>query len=404
MRANTRRRSAPRVTVPLTDNVSAVNVVKEPNKQPGEREYTYEITKSFRNYLSYPVVLIDRNNLSVRLPSQKRVTGETNALVIDVRMTFSDDVQVDVTHVLDRLKDNAPAELHMVKQALNNNRVSISYGRRRIVLTYRVEEFVLRRNDWQAHISELDTVICRAGYEEGVVHPYSEPGQVAIVNHQDDVELFSYRVLINDPFEEFGSRYVNINNLVYYVPVTIDPSIKPGVYIYAKSIHDNDTVYHSFEEADDIVPLFHTAKLAEQLGNPMEHNKRRIEEMQVAHKRELLTKEHELTILKSKIKEDELRRDTEHSNKMHDLKILEAEYKRLEAEYKEKVTIETRRLNEQKAAQEAEANLRAAELNRLKHELEMRGYARKDASEWVKWLPALISGLGALFSLMKKIN
>lgn len=404
MRVNIRRRSDRRVTVPLTDNVSTVNVVKEPSKQVGEREYTYEITKSFRNYLSYPVVLIDRNNLSVKLPPQKRNGGEPNALTIDVRMIFSDDVQVDVTHVLDRLKDNSPAELHMVKEALNNNRVSISYGRRRIVLTYRVEEHVLRRNEWQAHISELDTVVCRAGYEEGVVHPYSEPGQVAIMSNQDSIELFTYRVLINDPFEEFGPRYVNINNLVYHVPVTIDPTIKPGVYVYANSVHDEDTVYHSFDDAEEIVPLFQTAKLAEQLGNPAEHNKRRVEDIQAAHKRELLTKEHELTLLKSKINEEQLRRDTEHAQKMHDLKILEAEYKRLEAEYKHLTTVEARRLNEQKAAQDEEANRRAAELSRLKHELEMRGYERKDASEWLKWLPALISGLGALFTLMKKLN
>lgn len=404
MRPNMRRRSAPRVTVPLTDNVSTVNIVKEPHKQHGEREYAYEITKSFRNYLSYPIVVIDRNNLMVKLPTQRRTETGNNALVIDVRMVFSDDVQVDVTHVLDRLKDNSPAELHMVKEALNNNRVSISYGRRKIVLTYRVEEQVLRRNDWQAHITELDAVICRLGYEEGVVHPYSEPGQVAIMTHQGDVELFSYRVLINDPVGEFGARYVNINNLVYHVPVTIDPTIKPGVYVYANSISDEDTVFYSFDKAEELVPLFQTAKLAEQLGNPIEHNKRRVEEIQAKHKRDIILKEHELTLLKSKIAEEELRRDNEHSDKMHELKKLETEYKRLEAEYKHLTTVETRRLNEQKATQDAEANRRASELNQLKHDLEMRGYHRKDSTEWLKWLPAFISGVGALFTLFTKLN
>lgn len=415
MRTNARRKSAPRVTVPLTDNVSNINVLKEPHKQLCEREYAYEITKSFRNYLSYPVVVIDRNNLMVKLPTQRRTDTSSNALVIDVRMIFSDDVQVDVTHMLDRLKENSPTELHRIKEALNNNRVSISYGRRKIVLTYRIEEQVLRRNDWQAHISELDAVICRLGHEEGVVHPYSDPGQVAIMTHQGNVELFSYRVLINDPVGEFGSRYVNINNLVYHVPVTIDPTIKPGVYVYADSVSDEDTVFYSFDQAEELVPMFQTAKLAEQLGNPAEHNKRRVEEMQNKHKREMLIKEHELVLLKAKISEEELKRTTEHDNKMHDLKKLESEYKRLEAEYKHLTTVEAQRLNDQKAQQEAEAtrqkayneeqaSQRAIELARLKHEFEMRGYSRRDSTEWLKWLPAFISGIGALFTLFKKLN
>ena len=402
MRTNcNRRRNAPRVTVPLTDVVSRINVMKEPTKHIDEREYAYEITKSYRNYLAYPVVLIDRNNLVVELPPQKRRTTSPNAVVVDVRMTFADDVKVDVTRVLDRLRENSPLELHMVKEALNNNRVSISYGRRRIILTYCVEEHVLRRNDWQAHISELDTVICRGGYDEGVVHPYSKEGQVAIMTNQQGVELFSYRVLINDPFEEFGDRYVNINNLVYHIPITVDASIRPGVYVYANSVLDEDTIYHGFDMADELVPLFHTQKLAEQLGNPTQHNQRRVEDMQAKHKRELLSKEHELTILKGKIAEEQLRRDAEHAEKMHSLKQLESEYKRLEAEYKHLCTVEARRLNEQKAEQEKEANRRTAELNKMKHELDMRGYERKEASEWMKWLPAFITGVGALFALFK---
>lgn len=404
MKTNIRNSSVRRVTVPLTDTVSTMNAVKEPNKLLGERAYAYEITKSYRNYLSYPVVLIDRNNLSVKLPAQRRTTEAHNALIIDVSMTFSDDVQVDVGHVLDRLKDNSPAELHMVKDALNNNRVSISYGRRRIILTYRVEEHVLRRNDWQAHIAEIDTVICREGHNEGVVHPYSKQGQVAILSNQEDVELFSYRVLINDPFAEFGHRYVNINNLVYRVPATIDPSIPVGVYVYADSINDEDTVFYPFDVAEEQVPLFTTAKLAEQLGNPAEHNKRKFDVMQAKHKQEILATEHELNILKAQMSEETMRRDNEHAGKMHELKKLESEYKRLEAEYKHLTTVEARRLNEQKAEQDAEANRRAGDLARLKHELDMQGYQRKDSSEWLKWLPAFISGLASLFTVMKQFT
>lgn len=358
--------------------IATIRKVKEvqPTQRMDTVNYAYEIAKSYRNYLSYPIVITDRNNLSVMIPSQRQHSQqEDKELHIDILIKHSADVIFDYTHILDDVDDTSPAELQLIKQVVKNHRVSVKYGRNYISFSYRVDDRLLQRNDYSVYLDQVDTVVSRDGYHQHMVHPYSQIGQALILNQRSD--MFHYRILINDPHFKFGDRYININGQVYPVYRTTDNSVKPGVYVYT-----DKTVCYTFEEADTKLKLFNTETLAKNLGIPEEHVKAQIEQQTLQYRKESLDKEQQLAELKNQHSVEELERKRQHEQLKLELTQRESDYKKLELEYKRLTAIENQRLQE------------------LKHELEMRSANRKDTSEFMKWLPALIGGAAALFGLL----
>lgn len=369
-------RTRPRKVLPTTQTIRKVTAVK-PSKQQGVVNYDYEVSKGFRNYLSYPVVLTDRNNMSVKIPSKRQRYNEDNEceLHIDVTIRYGADVVLDYTHILDNLDDNSPPELKIIKEALNNNRVTVSYGQRYIQFSYRVDDFLLKRNNYSVYLEQVDTVISRGDISFDVVHPYSAIGQALILNREPD--MFHYRLLINDPFNQFGDRYVNINGDVYPVRKTVDHSVAPGVYRYTDT-----TKRYEFKDADKALNLFTTEVLASQLGVPEEHVRAQIEQQTMKYKNQQLELERQLNELKHDHAKSEAKRKKKLDKQTSALKRRESEVKQMELEYKRLSSIEAQRLQQ------------------LKHELETKSANRKDTSELVKWLPAFIGGCAALFALV----
>lgn len=356
-------------------SVSRIAKVKEiqPNDNLDSPNYAYEVTRSFRNHLSYPVVLTDRNNLSVKIPSQRRPINGDPELSIDILIKYSADVVFDYTHVLDYVDENSPMELQVIKKVLNNQRVNVQYGKNYILFSYRVDDLMIKRHHNSVYLEQVDMVVSREDVCRDVVHPYSSLGQALIINHNPFV--FSYSILINDPEKQFGDRFININGDVYQVRSTVDYSVSPGVYVYT-----DITTRYDFHEADEKLKLYTTAAIARQLGVPEEHVKAQIDQQTLQYKRELLDKEKEIAEIKHAQSLEDLVRKQEHEKAMQDIKDREAELKRLELEYKRLSSVESQRLNE------------------LKHDLEMRSANRKDASEFMKWLPALVGGAAALIA------
>lgn len=379
MKGHNKTRTAPRPKLPMTDNITDIEDISRTKRRGGVNEYAFEITKSFKNHLTFPVVLIDRNNFAMELPSQQRSNSGNRDLVVDVTMIFASDVVLDVHHILDGVDEKSPKELQLFKRSLNNNQLQISYDRRKITFSYCVNEFLLRRNHYQVYLDQLDMVVCKKGFDEDVVHPYSLSGQALLVAQK--VDILSYHILINDPDEVFGDRYANINGMTYKVPSTVDSTVKPGVYVYANHLGEDGTRFYSFEDADELVPLFPTVTLADQAEKRNEDFKIRQEEKTLKFKEELMDKEQELTKLKNDISLAEMARKNEHEEKMFALKQQESQLKQMELEYKRLSAVENQRLSE------------------LKYDLEVRQANRKDTSDFFKWLPAVATGILALLGV-----
>lgn len=381
-------------TVPHTFSADSIKAHPNPNDAFAQDDYSYQVTTAYKNTLSYPVVVMHRTNHAVRLPTCKTVDlknqDRERALRVDVIINFSEDVDLDVTHLFDILTEKSSPELLAMKEALRKNQLRVNYGKRRIVITYLVSDRTIRNNNYSVYIDELDVVLCKDGYENHVYHPYSLQGQAILTDTTPN--LFSYRVLINDPNQEFGARYININGSVYHIPPTIDQGLQAGVYIYSSSDSTTPSKFITFEEVDDLLPLYTSAKLAEQLGDAA--STRRLTEEELAHQRKMkaLNKEIELTELKNNVDADKTTRD-------HAYEIQLTEVKQQYEELKLQNQVESQNLATLKSSLEESAKIRDAELNRLKHELEMRSVQRKEGSELIKWFPAIATAIGAMFNI-----
>jgi septal ring factor EnvC (AmiA/AmiB activator) len=146
-----------------------------------------------------------------------------------------------------------------------------------------------------------------------------------------------------------------------------------------------------FESADGALGLYATAHDAKTLGNLAEERKREIEELQYTHKVQFMNMEHEFKRL------------------THDMETRMVEYKRERGEREMELATEVSRLKlvEMRLEQEAkerearyatEKAERESRMLRDKEYYERRSYDRKDSSEIVKWVPAMVLGAGVLLS------
>ena len=355
--------------------VSTKKVTEVADKANARNTYAYEISKGFRNYLSYPVSIIDRNNIAVTLQPQRSLGQFQNELHIDVTIRHCRDVRLDVNHVLDNVDSNSPKELQLIKESLQNNRIDITYDRGSICFSYRVDDQLLRENDYELYLDQIDYVICKAGRELELIHPHSAQGLKQ--SQSMPVDRLSYELMINDPTGQFGMRFVNINGSVLPVPVNALSHMKPGVYRYTSVKDDTQAEHFSFDIADAELNLYMSHALAKSYGNPQENAKMELETKTLQHKANMMEKEAELQSIKNKYAEEEAARKVELERLQHELRQTEIELKRIQA-------LESQRLSE------------------MKFDLERRSANRKDSSEVVKWLPAIVGAAAALFGFMIK--
>lgn len=367
-------------------------------------DYCYKISHLYRNTLSYPVVLTDRNNLSKVLPIQPVIREhDSKSLRVDIVIEFSDDVLFDCTHVLDLPENQMTKELRTLKHALLNNTVSLRYGGKSITISYIVTDNILKRNGYMFYSDELDVVISRqTEFDPNTVHPYSNIGQKLIIASPSD--MFEYKIMINDPKGLFGDRYININNTVYKVPLTTDPQQPAGVYVYTNTGEDSEPIYHSFDEAQETLGLYTTRALAQDYGNPQDAYKRKLEEEALKNKANYLEKEKELQQQAHALKQEELALKSQYEKEDLIRKTEQAELnQRLrEHEYtiKKLTTEKTEQLAKLKAELEEQQAIRDREMAELKYKMDMRSYNRKDTSETIKWLPTIVGGILSLGALL----
>lgn len=380
--------------VPQTVNTDSVVCVDYLEDAYNDVDYTYQVSTGYVNTLSYPLVIVHRNNHAIRLPSTKpKMDSQTlvpRALRVDVIITFDKDVDIDVTHILDDLPDGVSPELTALKEAIKNNTIRITYGKSKLVMSYTITDRTIRKNGYSVYVDELDVVICKNGHENDVFHPYSIEGQSILTNNSPNA--FSYRVMINDPNNVFGGRYININGNVYHVPPSVEYSQKEGVYIYSTFGNKGAPRFVSFDDADTILPLYTSVKLAEQLGDVESSRKLSEEEMIHERKMQAINKEIELAEIKNKVASDKSIRDNDAEAKLLEIKQKHEELKLYSQ-------VEGQKLIQLKASIEETANVRQAELEKLKHELEMRSLERKEGSELIKWFPAIATAIGAMFNI-----
>ena len=378
------------IELPKIASVDSVKGVLDGEKR-GRTNTSYTVTKSYRNTLGYPICIIDRSNIVATVPSSSYYKGSSE-LIIEHRINYSDNVNLNWDTVLNEA--NVIPTIEALRAVVKSTNVKVTALGQEFIVEYTITHATLSDNNFSAYLQELDLVVATTSKAYNVVHPFSATGQNLITSLDDNIDGFHYRVIINDPFGQFGERYVNVNDNVFRVRLTVDNTIKPGVYVYTKDECKNNNLYspgfgsqfYTFDEADKNIPLYSTAHLAASLGDAHYKQEQAIKTMEGQAKERLA----ELNL--RKIELDTELKNMEYKHKQETL-TLESENIRLKDE-----------LDREKSMREQQTQRDKFEYDKLtrrdKDFFEKRSYERKDASEFLKWIPSIITGIIAAANII----
>lgn len=372
--------------LPTTTEFDHVKEILDSNKL---RDFKSDFTvqRSYRNGLGFPITIVDRDNIEYTISPNVAAGNITHSFTIVETISFSPNVvNINVESVLNAINSSPKAQA--IKISLDNlmSLKATSHhisNNTTIIVEYTLSGNAFARRRHAVYLESLDLTICKKGYDYNVVHPYSAIGQSLIVKSSQNLDGFNYIVVINDPDEIYGQRYINIANRVFRVRITKDRSSRPGVYIYSKgtqinlkTLEENELAeFFEFGEADDKVPLFKTPSLAKDFGDA-----------HLSRADEIKIKEAELKLAKADV-------DLEKT-------MLEGKLKTQEAEFKKEQLEQQMKMKQLEDELFREKLLRDRIQQDYKHKQDMASMDRKDVSDILKWVPSLITGILGIAGLV----
>lgn len=357
------------------------------------------IEKEFFNGFRKAVTMVDRTGMPLVIQPMN-VRG-LSKFVVRYTIKYRAGVNIDV----ERLSNATSEGMRALRDAVLTGSVQQRMGQCLAQVDYGVDEDDVQRNGGSLYLVNLDLVVSTmvGGYVPH--HPFSQDGvRNRLVSENETINtagVVGYSLQIVDNEDVFGSRFININKEIYLVQPAKDPGRLSGVYRASTSpVSESGGVgkpradYFAFPEAEALLGMFKTYEEANLLGD-----------IAAERKRELETLAHDLKAQESRMKKDRLDREEEFENWRRDLEqkrtAEESERKRQEHWWKTeeaRINEASARLKEEQTRVEHLRNIAALE---RKDHYEERSYVRKDASEFLKWVPAIATGVAALFLAFK---
>jgi len=345
-----------------------------------------EYKVSYINNLPMPITIGLRSGLKFALPPLLSMRDST--LVVRVEIHISHLLKIDVQKLLSAINNESSAELKVMREAFIIQINETYHGGVNLIIDYSLDATTLRKFGGVIYYHELDCIISLKEYGETPAHPYSEEGrklQLLDVNSTDCTgNDFSYSVKLVDNFNKYGPRFININSSVYKINTTKDSSKKDGIYITSNKPFSGDVeatdgnkslAYYSFDSEE--IKLYLSAEEANSLGDSLINRKQKITEL-----------EHTSSVQRLELQQ------IKHE---HEIQILE--------KTKEKLVLEM----EREALKAKLEEMRSDYENRIKMEREQqkdhyeeKSYKRKDSSELLRWIPAIITGISAIVLAVAK--
>ena len=382
-------------TVPTTSTVDKVVGIATPEYTSGGFKYT--VTRRYRNMLGYPVSVIDRNNMVVVIPSNN-IGSKSNEFVVEMKIGFSKDVNLNLENLYNGEKE--PQEITAIKLALKNGEVRTHFDGTEFTIEYIVTGVGFASKGFVAYYEDLDISLAKSGFDHRVVHPYSALGKSLVIQAYQNEGGWNYIVVINDPYNQHGDRFINISNRIYRIRKTVDYTLKPGVYIYVKDecsavgdyLNSQEMHFYEFSEADEKVPLWSTPAMAKDFGDAFLTRTEEIKSKEMEIKQRTAELSLEKTSMDAEIKA------MEHAAKQRTLE-LEMEIAKLQDQ------LQREKVERDRIAMEEKYNYERRS-QRDKFEYEQRSNQRKDSSEFIKWLPGFLVAVtgvaNVIITLMSK--
>ena len=353
----------------------------------------FTVDCQYINGFSRPVTLIDRNGMKVEIPpNHNHLIGD---FIVRLTVTLGREVNVNIEQLL----NSACSATRTLGDVIQKGAPTFRNGERRHQMDFRVKLQDMESRGGSLYLTNLDIVVSLLQSHMVPHHPRSEAGiRNNLVEQEDsvnDVESFGYSLRIVDSGGFFGERFVNINRQVYRVPVVRGSRLQDGVYLTSSGPVEGDYALrqpvskrYNFEEADEALGLYRTVEEARTLGDEYAAKEKELKEMTLFVKKE-----------EQRLKEERQRREAEFEERKRELERerFEEDNRRKEADYH--FQQRQARLKEEIAELEHKRNI---EMIRRKDGYEERALQRKESSEVVKYLPAIFTGLLALFVAIKK--
>lgn len=357
------------------------------------------IEKEFFNGFRKAVTMVDRTGMPLVIQPMN-VRG-LSRFMVRYTIKYRAGVNIDV----ERLSNATSEGMRALRDAVLSGSVVQRMGQCFAQVDYGVDEDDVQRNGGSLYLVNLDLVVSTmvGGYVPH--HPFSQDGvRNRLVADNETINttgVVGYSLQIVDNEDIFGPRYININKEIYLVQPTKDPGRLSGVYRASTApVTESGGVgkpradYFAFPEAEALLGLFRSYEEAAVLGD-----------IAAEKKRELDTLAHDLKAQELHMKSERLESEKEFENWRRDLEqrrlVEESDRKAQEHRWK----LEESRINEAGARLKEEQtrveHLRSISALERKDHYEERSYVRKDASEFLKWVPAIATGLAAIFLAFK---
>lgn len=358
----------------------------------------FEVHHQYINGFGEPITVVDRSGMRVTIPPSFQ--SFTRDFIIRVVISYSREVNVNI----DRISHGRNPASQILSEVLRDGVLINRNGHCSHRLDFHVTSEDVNRHGGSLYLTNLDKVITNLNPDRPDLlpdHPYSDPGvRNSMVENDPAINntgTFGYGIRIVDSAGRFGERYININQKIYKIPVVRDSGVADGVYLTSSGPVETssgfsrpEVQWYAFEDADKALSLFRTVEEARTLGDVYAAKERELEEFKLEVKRE-----------GERLKAERQQREAEFEQRRRDMDAERAEeeerQKREERRFKEREN----RIKDEMAELEHKRNLRLIE---RKDDYEQRSQQRKDTSEMVKYLPAVFTGLLALFVAVQKAS
>ena len=343
----------------------------------------FNITYSFINTTIWDVVITDQLNASWEVKSSPSTMDDG---FVEIRKQYDvRDPRVSLLNISMDSGDKSETLQSVIdhfRRTGETNRYNITKDS--IILSYKVYARDLQKSA-SVNIPELGHVVTlRSAIGSRLpINPLSALGKEIATTVTEQERGFVFSVDIVDPYGKLGDMFINIGGVVSRVRVIRNPNYESeGIYV-SRSVEptlDNPTGYSRTKfELDDHakVPLFATPALAQSHGDVLARMK----------------EEHEVNIQQMKYQHEQFKLESEKTKLQHVERLQE-----LESEVK----LEQNKQAKLKTALEDLKIEKEKEFMSLKHQMEMRSLDRKDSSEVLKWIPALVVSAGAIMVALKK--
>lgn len=381
-------------------------------KDHGQRFCDFETSTFFTNDSGDDVTVVSRSNVALTI--EHKSNGFTRQQLFTVRSVLQFKTNQRIINTINLIQQQRmdgrvlTEEQNIVLETLqtaikyNNNVSNVQ-----VVLDWRYSTEDLKRSG-SIYCPASDMLLLAGANNVSQVHPYSPEGlsESAYVHQCNYSPKTGFHVEVVDNSRIRDVRFIYIAKEVVQITSSIDASKDNGVYVTrAEQINGELTIspkFYTFEQAKDAIGLHDTQADALTHGNPELINGQLLRESET----NLVQLKQNYEVLKEQARISELRRSQEIDSiqHQHQLEV---------AEFKTRVLKSEQRLEETK--QELEE--RKQENERLKFEVdnrkmvrndhyERRSAERKDASEMMKYVPALafglLTGIGLAFSRADK--